>query len=118
LKPSAFAKNSWYLKVRDRQSYAFALVSVAAGLEMDGERIKSACLALGGVAHRPWRSLEAENALSGASASTEAFQHAAELALNGAKGYEHNAFKIELAKRSIVRALTVATRGTSAGVDA
>jgi xanthine dehydrogenase YagS FAD-binding subunit len=118
LKPSACAKNSWYLKVRDRQSYAFALVSVAAGLEMDGERIKSACLALGGVAHRPWRSLEAENALSGASASTEAFQHAAELALNGAKGYEHNAFKIELAKRSIVRALTVATRGTSAGVDA
>ena len=65
LPPAKFAKNSWYLKVRDRQSYAFALVSVAAGLEMDGGTIRSAGLALGGVAHKPWRSAEAEKALAG-----------------------------------------------------
>ena len=106
-----FARNSWYLKVRDRQSYAFALVAVAAGLEMDGNTIKSAGLALGGVAHKPWRSLEAEKSLSGATASPEAFKKAADLALSGAKPYEHNAFKIELAKQSIVRALTLAAQG-------
>ena len=104
-----FVKNFYYLKVRDRQSYAFALVSVAAGLEMDGNTIKSAGLALGGVAHKPWRSLEAEKSLAGASPSPEAFQKAANLVLTGAKGYEHNAFKIELAKQSIVRALTLAS---------
>jgi xanthine dehydrogenase YagS FAD-binding subunit len=118
LPPSPFAKNSWYLKVRDRQSYAFALVSVAAGLEMDGERIKSACLALGGVAQKPWRSLEAEKALAGAPATRESFQHAAEVALHGAKGYDHNAFKIQLAKQNIVRAFTIAARGTLAGAEA
>jgi xanthine dehydrogenase YagS FAD-binding subunit len=118
LRPSPFARNSWYLKVRDRQSYAFALVSVAAGLEMEGDRIKSACLALGGVAHKPWRPAEAEKALAGAAVTRESFERAAELALNGARGYEYNAFKIELAKRSIVRAFTIAARGTSAGVEA
>lgn len=118
LKPSPFAKHSWYLKVRDRQSYAFALVSVAAGLEMDGERIKSACLALGGVAHKPWLSAQAENALAGSPASKETFHRAAEVALSGAKGYADNAFKIELAKRSIVRALSIAAHGSSAGVEA
>lgn len=106
-----FAKNSWYLKVRDRQSYAFALVAVAAGLEMNGRTIKSAGLALGGVAHKPWRSLEAEKSLTGATANPEAFRKAADLALAGAKPYEHNAFKIELAKQSIVRALTLAAEG-------
>jgi xanthine dehydrogenase YagS FAD-binding subunit len=105
-----FAKNSWYLKVRDRQSYAFALVSVAAGLEMDGNTIKSAGLALGGVAHKPWRSLEAEKSLSGATPGPEAFKKAADLAVAGAKPHEHNAFKIELAKQSIVRALTLAAQ--------
>ncbi len=108
LPPAKYAKNSWYLKVRDRQSYAFALVSVAAGLEMDGATIKSAGLALGGVAHKPWRSLEAEKALTGAPANPESFRRAAELAVAGARGYEHNSFKIELAKQSIVRALTLA----------
>ncbi len=73
LPPAKFAKNSWYLKVRDRQSYAFALVSVAAGLEMDGATIKSAGLALGGVAHKPWRSPEAEKALIGAPATLRPF---------------------------------------------
>jgi xanthine dehydrogenase YagS FAD-binding subunit len=109
LPPAKFAKNSYYLKVRDRQSYAFALVSVAAGLELDGNTIKSAGLALGGVAHKPWRSLEAEKYLAAATAGPEAFKKAADLALAGAKPYEHNAFKIELAKQSIVRALTLAT---------
>ena len=114
LPPAKFAKNSYYLKARDRQSYAFALVSVAAGLEMDGGRIRSAGLALGGVAHKPWRSAAAEKALAGQSAGAEVFRKAAELALEGAKGYEHNAFKIELAKQSIVRALTLAAQGVQA----
>ena len=108
-----FSKNSHYLKVRDRQSYAFALVSVAAGLEMNSNTIQSAGLALGGVAHKPWRSLEAEKFLVGTVASPDAFKKAADLALAGAKGYEHNAFKIELAKQGIVRALTLAAAGTT-----
>ena len=106
-----FAKNSYYLKVRDRNSYAFALVSVAAGLQMDGGTIRSAGLALGGVAHKPWRSVAAEKSLVGAAPNPEAFTKAAAIALEGAKGYEHNAFKIELAKQSIVRALTLASQG-------
>ena len=114
----AFAKNSWYLKVRDRQSYAFALVSVAAGLEVNGNSIQSAGLALGGVAHKPWRSAAAEKALAGAVPSPEAFGKAADIALAGAKGYADNAFKIQLARQSIVRALTLAARGTTAGDQA
>jgi xanthine dehydrogenase YagS FAD-binding subunit len=110
-----FAANSWYLKVRDRQSYAFALVSVAAGLQMNGASIQSAGLALGGVAHKPWRSIEAEKSLAGKAPTVAAFRAAAELALAGAKGYSDNAFKIELAKRSIVRAFTVAAHGTHGG---
>jgi xanthine dehydrogenase YagS FAD-binding subunit len=113
-----FAKNSWYLKVRDRHSYAFALVSVAAGLDMDGGTIKSAGLALGGVAPKPWRSLEAERSLAGKPASAEAFKRAADLAVTGAHAYEHNAFKIELAKQSIVHALTLAAQGPREGAQA
>jgi xanthine dehydrogenase YagS FAD-binding subunit len=113
-----FARNSWYLKVRDRQSYAFALVSVAAGLAMEGGTIYSAGMALGGVAHKPWRSLEAEKVLAGSTPGPETFRKAADIALHGAKGYENNTFKIELAKQSIVRALTLAARGTSAGDNA
>ena len=109
-----YAKNSWYLKVRDRQSYAFALVSVAAGLELDGGKIKSAGLALGGVAHKPWRSLEAEKSLTGAAPNAEAFRKAADLALAGAKPQKDNAFKIELAKQSVVHALTLAAKGAQA----
>ena len=109
-----FAKHSYYLKVRDRQSYAFALVSVAAGLEMNGNTIQSAGLALGGVAHKPWRSPEAEKFLVGTIASSDAFKKAADLAVAGAKPYEHNAFKVELAKQSIVRALTLAAQGVQA----
>jgi xanthine dehydrogenase YagS FAD-binding subunit len=114
LPPARFAANSVYLKVRDRQSYAFALVSVAAGLEMSGGTIKSAGLALGGVALKPWRSMAAEKVLAGAAPGADVFQHAAELAMTGAKPYEHNAFKIELAKQNIVRALTMAAQGVRA----
>jgi len=114
LPASKFAKHSYYLKVRDRQSYAFALVSVAAGLEMDGNTIQSAGLALGGVAHKPWRSPEAEKFLVGTIVSPDAFRKAADLAVAGAVPRSDNAFKIELAKQSIVRALTLAAQGVQA----
>ncbi len=109
-----FAKHSWYLKARDRQSYAFALVSVAAGLELEGETIRSAGLALGGVAHKPWHSPEAEHALIGKPATEDTFRQAAELALRGAKGYKDNAFKVQLAKDCITRGLTLAAKGAQA----
>jgi xanthine dehydrogenase YagS FAD-binding subunit len=111
LPKSNFAKNSYYLKVRDRTSYAFALVSVAVALEMQGKRIKQARIALGGVAHKPWRALEAEKILANASATDAVFKKAADAALGGAKALEHNAYKIELAKRAIVRALKKAVEG-------
>ncbi|MDP9040125.1 MAG: xanthine dehydrogenase family protein subunit M [Acidobacteriota bacterium] len=113
-----FAKNSWYLKVRDRQSYAFALVSVGAGLQMNGATIQSAGLAMGGVAHKPWRSTDAERALAGQPATAETFRRAAEIALTGAKGYEHNTFKIEMARQAVARALSLAARGSHAGEQA
>jgi xanthine dehydrogenase YagS FAD-binding subunit len=106
LPPAPWGKSSHYLKVRDRASYAFALVSVAAGLEIDGGEIKQARIALGGVALKPWRAQEAEAKLAGQKPTAENFQAAADAALAGAKGYEHNTFKIGLAKRSIVRALS------------
>jgi xanthine dehydrogenase YagS FAD-binding subunit len=112
LPPSNFAKNSYYLKVRDRASYAFALVAVAAALELDGSTIKRAGIVLGGVAHKPWRSREAEAALNGNTASGELFRRAAEVALREAKPLAHNAYKIELAKRAIVRALMRASKLT------
>jgi xanthine dehydrogenase YagS FAD-binding subunit len=118
LPPAKFARNAYYLKIRDRNSYAFALVSVAAGLELDGGVIKSAGLALGGVALKPWRKTEAEEALIGKPAEREAFQRAAELLLHEAKGYEHNGFKIEMAKQGVVRALTLASEGTTEGMRA
>jgi xanthine dehydrogenase YagS FAD-binding subunit len=100
-----FAEHYMYLKVRDRRSYAFALVSVAAGLEMEGDTITQARLALGGVAHKPWRDLEAEAMLGGQSATKDNFQKVAESIMRDAQGFGHNTFKIELAKRAIVRAL-------------
>jgi xanthine dehydrogenase YagS FAD-binding subunit len=105
LPPKGFATNTAYLKVRDRASYAFALVSVAAALELDGDLIRTARLALGGVAHKPWRDTAAEALLAGRPATREHFQAAADAVVKGAKGYGHNTFKIELAKRSVVRAL-------------
>ncbi|HEV2668432.1 MAG TPA: FAD binding domain-containing protein, partial [Blastocatellia bacterium] len=105
LPAKGFAENHAYLKVRDRASYAFALVSVAAALEMDGKVIKEARLALGGVAHKPWRDTEAEAMLNGKEATKENFQEVAEAILRDAKGFGYNDFKIELAKRAVVRAL-------------
>jgi xanthine dehydrogenase YagS FAD-binding subunit len=110
LPKSNFARNSYYLKVRDRASYAFALVAVAAALELDGGTIRQARVVLGGVAHKPWRSREAEAALTGKRASEESFQRAAEAALADAKPLAHNVYKVELGKRAVVRALMRANR--------
>jgi xanthine dehydrogenase YagS FAD-binding subunit len=112
LPPQGFAANHSYLKVRDRLSYAFALVSVAAALDLDGGRIKEARLAVGGVAHKPWRNTAAEAVLRGKTADREAFAAAADVILRDAKGYGHNDFKIGLARRAIVRTLTQAASGT------
>lgn len=101
-----FAANSAYLKVRDRASYAFALVSVAAALDVSGGRIRAARLALGGVAHRPWRATEAEKVLRNARAGEAAYRRAAEAVVDGAEPREHNRFKVELARRAIVRTLS------------
>ena len=95
-------------KVRDRLAFAFALTSCAAGLEIAGGSIKTARIALGGVGTKPWRSVEAERALAGELPKREAFRKAAEIALQGAKPRKDNAFKVELAKRTIVRALSLA----------
>jgi len=105
LPKSSFARNAYYLKVRDRASYAFALVAVAAALELDGGTIRQARVVLGSVAHKPWRSREAEAALSGKPLSEESFRRAAEAALAEAKPLAHNAYKVELGKRAVVRAL-------------
>src|SRR6185503_7878114 len=94
-----------YLKLRDRLSYAFALVSVAVALRLDGDRICEARVALGGVAHKPWRSPVAESGLAGEKVAREAFAAAANVLLDGAVGQGDNDFKIELARRAIVRAL-------------
>jgi xanthine dehydrogenase YagS FAD-binding subunit len=108
LPPNAFAAHSHYLKVRDRASYEFAAVSVAAALDVRDGRIHEARIALGGVAHKPWRVPEAERALAGQPLDASPFQRAADLALKGAQPLEYNAFKVELARRSIVRALATA----------
>jgi xanthine dehydrogenase YagS FAD-binding subunit len=112
LPPQGFARHSTYIKIRDRLSYAFALVSVAAGLEMEGDSIREARFALGGVAHKPWRNSEAEASLAGQAASRDNFEKAAAIFLRDAKGFAHNGFKIDLARRAIIRALTQAARGT------
>jgi xanthine dehydrogenase YagS FAD-binding subunit len=112
LPAQGFASNYSYLKIRDRLSYAFALVSVAAALELDGDSIKEARLALGGVAHKPWRDSGAEAALRGRTADAATFTQAADVMLRDAQGLAHNSFKIELARRAIVRALTQAARAT------
>jgi xanthine dehydrogenase YagS FAD-binding subunit len=112
LPPRGFAENYTYLKIRDRLSYAFALVSVAAALELDGNTIREARLALGGVAHKPWRDPAAEAVLRGQPANRANFERAADLVLREAKSFKQNAFKIDLARRVILRALTHAAAGT------
>lgn len=100
-----FADKSYYLKVRDRSSYAFALVSVAAALETDGNQIRQVRLAMGGVSHKPWRALAAEKFLVGKAATEANFRAAAEAEMRNAKPLEHNEFKVELGKRMIAQAL-------------
>ena len=112
LPAKGFSANYTYLKIRDRLSYAFALVSVAAALELDGGAIREARLALGGVAHKPWRDTDAERVLRGQPANQAAFARAADIILRDARGYEHNSFKIDLARRGIVRTLTQAAQAT------
>jgi xanthine dehydrogenase YagS FAD-binding subunit len=108
LPPSPYAQHSRYLKIRDRASYDFALISVAAALELGNGTVRSARLALGGVAHKPWRSEKAEALLEGKAPATEAFKAAAEEALSGARPQKQNGYKIDLANRAIVRALMLA----------
>ena len=110
LPASPFAQHFYYLKLRDRSSYAFALVSVAAALELKGTTIKQARIALGGVAHKPWRSFAAEKALTGATVGAAAFKRAAAAAMQDAQPLPQNTFKVELGRRAIVRALTKAAR--------
>lgn len=98
-----------YLKIRDRASYAFAVVSVAAGLQLEGKTIVQARLAMGGVAHKPWRLTAAEQALKGKQVSLQAFEEAATVAMQGAKGYGDNNFKLQLGPKSIVEALRIAS---------
>jgi xanthine dehydrogenase YagS FAD-binding subunit len=103
-------RRSCYLKVRDRKSYAFATASAAVGLEMDGERVRAARIALGGVATVPWRARAAEAVLDGQAFSEDSARQAAEAAFEGARPLAHNGFKIELGKRTVVEALMTAAR--------
>jgi xanthine dehydrogenase YagS FAD-binding subunit len=105
----AFNGHVHYLKVRDRSSYAFALVSVAAALDMDGTTIRGARLAMGGVAHKPWRLHTAEAFLKGKTAGADVFAQAAKIAMQGAKAYQYNKFKLTLAPNAIVQALQTAS---------
>jgi xanthine dehydrogenase YagS FAD-binding subunit len=112
LPPSDFGSHHTYLKLRDRLSYAFALVSVAVALKLEQGTITAARVALGGVAHKPWRDREAEKGLIGAAPSREVFQAFAAEVLGPARGHGHNDFKIDLARRAVVRALCQAAAGT------
>lgn len=112
LPAEGFSENYTYLKIRDRASYAFALVSVAVGLKMENGKISQARIALGGVAHKPWRDKAAEQMLTDQNADRAIFQKAADKIFAEAKGFGHNDFKIELGKRAVVRALEQAASGT------
>jgi xanthine dehydrogenase YagS FAD-binding subunit len=112
LPPARFTANYSYLKLRDRASYAFALVSVAAAIQFDGDKIGTARIALGGVAHKPWRNPAAEATLTGQVPGADVFGRAAELIVSEATGHGANSFKIELARRAIIRALRQAADGT------
>jgi xanthine dehydrogenase YagS FAD-binding subunit len=110
--PAPVSMQSHYLKVRDRNSYAFALVSVAVIVDVDpNNRIREARIALGGVAPKPWRLLEAEHVLIGKPANEDSYRQAADILVRGAKTYRYNAFKVELAHCGIVRALSNAVQG-------
>ena len=111
LPPLAFAKSGVYLKLRDRTSYSFALISVAAAVEIVDDKIKDVRLAMGGVAHKPWRATAAEKFLIGKSADISTFTQAANIALEAAQPLADNGYKVELTKRAIRRALTVSAQG-------
>jgi xanthine dehydrogenase YagS FAD-binding subunit len=106
---SGFAARSDYVKARDRNAYAFALASCAVALELDGSVIRAARVAFGGIATKPWRSSDAERVLVGATATPETFARAADRAITGARTTPDNAFKVELAKRTLIQALTRVT---------
>lgn len=108
-----FAKTSRYLKVRDRQSYEFALASAAVALDMDGGTIREGRVALGGVGAKPWRSKEAEAVLRGAPANQTTFDEAGRAAMKGARPHEENAFKVELAERTVAEALRMVAEGVT-----
>jgi xanthine dehydrogenase YagS FAD-binding subunit len=105
---------SWYLKLRDRESFEFALASAAVVLQLDGTKILEARIALGGVATKPWRAREAEELLRGEVATPEIFARAADMTLTQARPLKHNGFKVELARRVIVRTLSIAAAGQPA----
>ena len=107
-----FGAHHTYLKLRDRLSYAFALVSVAAVMKRDGDTITEARFALGGVAHKPWRNAEAESSLKGKPATRETFEAAADIVIRQAQPQSENGFKVELARRAIIRGLSQAAAGT------
>ena len=107
LPPAQFSRVH-YLKVRDRASYAFALVSVAAALDMQGSTIRAARIALGGVAHKPWRATQSEALLAGQPLNADVLRVAAAAAVEGAKPYRDNRFKVQLAQRAVVRAVQAA----------
>ncbi|MHC2016990.1 FAD binding domain-containing protein [Methylobacterium sp. CM6247] len=107
-----FGAHHTYLKLRDRLSYAFALVSVAAVMKRDGDTITEARFALGGVAHKPWRNAEAESSLKGKPATRETFEAAADIVIRHAQPQSENGFKVELARRAIIRGLSQAAAGT------
>jgi xanthine dehydrogenase YagS FAD-binding subunit len=105
--PALFGKHVHYLKIRDRSSYAFALVSVAAALQIENNTIRDARLVMGGVAHKPWKLFSVENYLKGKSLSAAIFKTAAEMAMKDAKDYGYNNFKLRLAPASLVEALRI-----------
>jgi xanthine dehydrogenase YagS FAD-binding subunit len=115
LPPPLFSANAYYLKVRDRASYAFALISVAAALQMDGNHVTTARIALGGVAHKPWRASAAEQMLNGQPLTQATLHNAAAAALRDARPQHDNRFKVQLAQRAIVRAVNLAA-GHAGGV--
>lgn len=115
--PQSYGPHWTYLKLRDRQSYAFALISAAAALEMDGTTVRQCRLALGGVAHKPWRNTAAEALLEGKEATLDNFKLVADALLQGARGYGGNDFKIPLARRVILRALKQAAAGTPQPIE-
>ena len=110
LPKQGYASNHYYLKVRDRASYAFALVSVAVGLELDGDAIQQVRIAMGGVAHKPWRAAKAEKFLTGKPATAANFEAAADAEMAAAKPLEHNVYKVELGRQAIIRALQQAAK--------